>query len=70
MQWAFYKQDTEQNMFLAEIILTGIKVNDRQVILGNYRYIGVSLIFAIRYWYIVDMPYLESMTALYNMIDY
>jgi hypothetical protein len=40
-------------------------VNDRQVIFGNYQYIGVSLIFVIWYGYIVDMHCLESMTALF-----
>jgi hypothetical protein len=37
-------QDTVQNMFLTEIIETGMKVNDRQVSIGYYQYIGVSLI--------------------------
>jgi hypothetical protein len=44
----FYKQDTEQNMFLTEVM----KVNDIQVIMVI---IDVSLIFVIQYRYIVDM---------------
>jgi hypothetical protein len=39
-------------------------VNDRQVILCNYQYICVLLIFVILYQYIVIMSCLESMTAL------
>ena len=31
------EQDTVQNMFLTEIIETGMKVNDRQVSIGYYR---------------------------------
>jgi hypothetical protein len=41
-----------------------MKVNDRQVIIGYYRYNGVSLILVIWYRYIVDMLCTESMTAL------
>jgi hypothetical protein len=47
MVWIKIMQDTEQNMFSTEIIKIGIKVNDRQVILGTYQYISVSWIFAI-----------------------
>jgi hypothetical protein len=47
-----------------------MKLNDRQVIIGNYQSIGVSLIFVIRYRYIIDMLRMESMTALHTLSSF
>jgi hypothetical protein len=46
-----------------------MKENDRQVSIGYYRYIGVSLILVTWYRYIVDVLCTESMTALMKSLN-